>query len=342
MLPASNKGAGMNIGFPDVCLTPAPPGPPVPIPYPNFALNAVAVPFSVTVKISGVNGLNLGSEMPITQGDEAGVANATIMGPGRYVIGNLVVNVEALPAANLGLPSDGNNMNDGAGAAVVPSLVNVFFTHAGAAPEGAVDVRAIRDLYRSLAAAPEAPRVLPGGVVVLSIGAFSTGVPAHVYSAFARAGVERISALILDLSGCPGGELVSALELASDFLDEGAVLVTETDADGDETVHRARRTGPYRFPLFVLIDRRTASAAEIFAGCMKAHGRATLIGEPTYGKGSAQGLVPGARYATVAHFTLPDGAPIEGRGVLPDIEAAPEAALSAALAAAASAPPPAP
>jgi carboxyl-terminal processing protease len=340
MLPASNKGAGMNIGFPDVCLTPAPPGPPIPVPYPNMAMNAMAVPFSVTVKTSGVNALNLGSEIPLTQGDQGGVASP-IMGPGRYVIGNLVVNVEALPAANLGLPSDGNNMNDAAGVAAVPSVVNVFFTQAGAAPEGNVDVRAMRAISQSLAAAPEAERVLPGGVVLLSIPVFSTSVPAHVYSALARVGLPRVSALILDLTGCPGGELVSALELAGDFLDEGAVLVTATDADGDETVHRARGARPYRFPLFLLVDRRTASAAEVFAGAMKAHRRATLIGEPTYGKGSAQRLVLGARYATVAQLTLPDGVCIEGRGVLPDIEAAPSAALSAALAASAAVPTPA-
>jgi carboxyl-terminal processing protease len=347
MLPASNKGAGINLGFPDVCLTPAPPGPPIPIPYPNVATKAMAVPFSISVKISAVNALNLGSEIPLTDGDQAGVANVTIMGPGRYVIGNLVVVIEGLPGVMLTTPATGNNGNAPVAMVAVPSITNVFFTHAGAAPQGPVDAGALagtlRDLSRSVAAAPGAPRVLPGGVVTMAIGVFSTGLPAHVYSALQRIGVEGVSALILDLTGCPGGELVSAIELSGDFLDEGAVVVTATDGDGDEKVYRARGERPYRFPLFIVVDGRTASAAELFAGCLQAHGRAVVVGERTYGKGSAQRLVhdlggpgaphaPQAAYATVATFTLPDGQPIEGRGVRPDVEVPGGAALEAARA----------
>ncbi len=66
MLPASNKGAGMNIGFPDVCLTPAAPAP-VPVPYPNMAMNAMAAPFAATVKVSMMNALNMGSQIPCEQ-----------------------------------------------------------------------------------------------------------------------------------------------------------------------------------------------------------------------------------------------------------------------------------
>ena len=155
------------------------------------------------------------------------------------------------------------------------------------------------------------------------------------------------SALVLDLRGCPGGDLDACLAprrrlpRARERARHDARRRRRRDRPP-----RARAASPHRFPLFLLVDRGTASAAELFAGCLQAHGRAVVVGERTYGKGTAQRLVPGAgapgaRYATVATFTLPDGAPIEGRGVLPDIEAAPEAALSAALAAAASAPPPA-
>jgi carboxyl-terminal processing protease len=336
MLPASNKGAGMNIGFPDVCLTPAPPAPPIPVPYPNMALNAQAVPFAITVKVSGVNALNMGSMVPLTTGDEGGVAHATIKGPGRYTIGNMVVHVEALPGANALLPTTGNNMNDGLGAAVVPSVVNVFFTLDGAAPRPDVDVRAIRDLARAIAPAhPDAERIAEG-VLYLAIPAFSTDVPARVFTALQREGIARVAALILDLRGCPGGALVAALELAGDFLEPGAVVVTAIDGDGDETVHRARGGSPHRFPLALLVDRGTASAAEIFAGALRAHGRALVVGERTHGKGSAQrigpGLTePGARYATALAFTLPDGAPLEGRGVQPDVDVPPGEALAVAL-----------
>jgi carboxyl-terminal processing protease len=79
--------------------------------------------------------------------------------------------------------------------------------------------------------------------------------------------------------------------------------------------------------LIVLVDRHTASVAELFAGALQAHGRAVVVGERTYGKGTAQKLLPGfsdphACYATVATFTLPNGAPVEGRGICPDVEIA--------------------
>ena len=141
-----------------------------------------------------------------------------------------------------------------------------------------------------------------------------------------RWGQDRVAALILDLRGCPGGELVAALELAGDFLPEGTLLLTATDADGDDTVHRSRHDRPYGFPLVVLVDRRTASAAEIFAGTLQVHRRAVVVGERTYGKGTAQKLLPGfsqpsACYATLATLTLPNGEPVEGRGIRPDVEA---------------------
>ena len=91
MLPASNRGAGQNIGFPDVCLTPAPPAPPVPVPYPNIGMNAQALGFSPIVKVSMVNALNMGSTISMTSGDEAGAAHPTIKGQGKWTMGNPIV-----------------------------------------------------------------------------------------------------------------------------------------------------------------------------------------------------------------------------------------------------------
>jgi carboxyl-terminal processing protease len=329
-----NKGAGGNLGFPDVCFVPAPPAPPIPVPFTNEAMNAMAVPFSGTVMVSNVPALHIASEIPLTSGDEPGVGGPSIKGPGRYLLGNNVVHVDFLPAANQGLPTTGNNMNDALGLAALPSIVNVFYTHAGAPVRGAMDADAARDLARSVAPPPlSAPR-LEGGVACLSIPVFSTGVPAAVYSALRGL---ALRALVLDLRGCPGGEMIAAIELGSDFLDEGAIVVTAIDADGDETVYRARGERRYRFPLLLVVDGGTASAAEIFAGCLQAHGRAVVVGERTYGKGSAQRIVPdrdgpGAVYATVASFALPDGQPIEGRGVRPDVEVPGGDALEAARA----------
>jgi len=303
-----------------------------------MAMNATAVPFAPNVLISFVPALNMGASMPMTLGDQAGVLSP-FMGPGRYTMGNPTVMVNALPAVNLLCPTTGNNMVNGLGAVMVPSITNVFYSRAGGPPPGEVDAAAMAQLSRALAEPALAESLSPEGVAVIAVPIFSSGVPARVYSALRRFG--DVAALILDLRGCPGGEAIAAIELAGDFLDEGAIIVTATDGDGDDTVYRARREDRYRFPVLVLVDRRTASAAELFAGSLKAHRRAVIVGERTYGKGTAQELLPGfaepsAHYATVATFALPGGDPIEGRGICPDIEVSSGDALSAARAAIAS------
>jgi carboxyl-terminal processing protease len=153
---------------------------------------------------------------------------------------------------------------------------------------------------------------------------FSTGVASRIHDVIQHTGAQGARALVLDRRRCPGGDVMAAVELAGDFLGEGAILARIVDGDGDETVYRSHNEHPHAFPVALLVDRHSASAAEVFAGCMKAHGRAVVIGERTLGKGTVQTVVsrqdePGSRYATVATVALPDGEPIHGRGVEPDV-----------------------
>jgi carboxyl-terminal processing protease len=338
MLPASNRGAGMNIGFPDVCLVPAAPAP-IPTPFPNLAMNAMAAPFAVTVWISMMNALNMISSIPMTSGDEGGSASP-IKGPGRYTMGNPLVYVELMPAINLLCPTTGNNMVNPLGAVLVPSAVNVFFTLRAdeAGPGADVSDAAVAALGAAVTACDgvRGARLLDGGVGVVEIRTFVRDLSTLLHNELRRLEAGGMRALVLDLRGCPGGDLDAALALADDFLDRGALLATRLDPDGDEVPIHARQGDPYAFPLAIVVDGGTASAAELFAGCMQAHGRAVVVGERTYGKGSTQRLVPGfsspgARYETVATFVLPGGAPIEGRGVSPDVEAPAARALDAAF-----------
>ncbi len=338
MLPASNRGVGINIGFPDVCLTPIA-GVPVPIPYPNFAAHAMAAPFAATVLVAGMNGLNQGSLIPMTFGDEPGVAHPTIKGTGAFIMGNPVVMIEGLPGINLLCPTTGNNVNDGLGAVLVPDAVNVFYTYAAGdvAVPRAMDARAIAEHVAPLAATDRVEgRLLADGVGVIAVRVFSSDVPARVHAivrGFEEAG---LGALVLDLRGNVGGELEAAVALAGDFLENGSEIVTLTDADGDALTRSARGEPLYRLPLAVLIDAGTASAAELFAGCLKAHRRAVIVGSTSHGKGTAQRLLPpiegaGSVYATAATWALPGGASVDGVGVRPDVEAAHDAALTAAI-----------
>lgn len=293
MLPASNSGSGENVGFPDTCNTPVG-ATTVPIPYVNTGEHAQATATSTVVSIMGMPALNLGSSISTTSGDEAGTAHWTTKGAGAFTSGNSVVSIEGLPAITLTSPTTGNKANDGAGIVAAPGATTILFTFAGA-PE-ALDAR--------LGEVDIACCMLDGDVGLLRIAAFGSGLRARVDRAIAELTSQGMRTLAIDVRGCPGGELEAFLDLASAFLAEGALLATVVDGEGDSVEHRSRTRNPHRVPLIILVDRRTASAAELFAGCLRAHGRATLSQEHMYGKTTAHAFVRG-EYVAVARVVLP-------------------------------------
>lgn len=328
MLPANNKGLGMSAGFPDVCLSPVLGL----FPFPNFSFNAMKFPFSPNVWFSMLPALNMASFSPISLGDQLGTLHPTFMGQARHIFGNFRVLINFLPATSLLSPRLGNNFNCPLGLQVIPSLTNVFLTYnAGdgvepGRPAPALDVDAIlASLHPCASDAPVESARLGEGVGYLRIRRFSLDVPSRVHTALAALVAEGLDTLVLDLRDNPGGELTAALELAGDFLPPGSVIARALDADGDETVHRSRHDSPHRMPLWILVDRGTASAAEIFAGSLQWHGRAVIAGETTFGKGTALTLQPahGDRTTVLAAagtLVLPDGKPIQGVGIRPDVE----------------------
>lgn len=118
---------GQNLAFPDVCLTPTPGGP-VPIPYPNISMSATALPptTAMTILVDGTPALNMLSEIPISNGDEAGVnlgvVSGMIMGPTRYLMGSETLMLEGAPAVKLTSETGQNGeMMNCEGACIVPS-----------------------------------------------------------------------------------------------------------------------------------------------------------------------------------------------------------------------------
>jgi carboxyl-terminal processing protease len=99
--------------------------------------------------------------------------------------------------------------------------------------------------------------------------------------------------LVIDLRDNPGGEAQAFLELAGDFLEPGTLVATMVDGEGDETPYRSWQETPYRMPVTILVNRGTASAAELFAECLAARGRARVEGGPTYGKRVGMEVVVG-------------------------------------------------
>jgi carboxyl-terminal processing protease len=135
---------------------------------------------------------------------------------------------------------------------------------------------------------------------------------------------EGMRSLIMDLRGNPGGLLITAVEVADKFVERGVIVSTRGRNAQEDFTYSAHEAGTWRVPLVVMIDQDSASAAEIFAGAMRDHRRATIVGVRSYGKGSVQGIFPlsfsnaGLRLTT-AKFYSPKGYPYSGIGVEPDL-----------------------
>jgi len=118
---------GQNMAMPDVCLTPTPSGP-VPMPYPNISMTTTALPPTtcMTILVDGTPALNMMSEIPLSNGDEAGVnlgvVSGMIMGPTRYIMGSETLMLKGIPAVKLTSQTgqNGESMNV-VGVCIVPS-----------------------------------------------------------------------------------------------------------------------------------------------------------------------------------------------------------------------------
>ena len=132
--------------------------------------------------------------------------------------------------------------------------------------------------------------------------------------------------IILDLRRNPGGGLEATVQTADMFLDDGVIL-TEVSRDGDRSVTRAEPGGPAtEIPVVLLVGPGSASGSEVLACALRDNGRATLVGEQTFGKGSVNHLRElsdsGALYVSIARWECPGGEQIEGVGVEPDVKVA--------------------
>ncbi|MCW2254525.1 carboxyl-terminal processing protease [Providencia alcalifaciens] len=172
-------------------------------------------------------------------------------------------------------------------------------------------------------------------VAVLSIPSFYVGLTNDVKTQLQKMAKDNVSALIIDLRGNGGGALTEAVSLSGLFIPKGPVVQVRDnngqvrqDIDDDDVIY-------YKGPLVVLVDRFSASASEIFAAAMQDYGRALIVGEPTFGKGTVQQhrslsrvydqmLKPdwpslGSVQYTIQKFYRIDGGSTQRKGVTPDI-----------------------
>ncbi len=130
--------------------------------------------------------------------------------------------------------------------------------------------------------------------------------------------------LVLDLRNNPGGTLQSSVEVVDHFLNKGLIVYTEGRLKSSHAKYRASRGDLLEgMPLVVLINGGSASASEIVAGALQDHGRATLVGTTSYGKGSVQSVLPldddKALKLTTAYYFTPSGRSIHETGIDPDV-----------------------
>ncbi len=134
----------------------------------------------------------------------------------------------------------------------------------------------------------------------------------------------KVKGLILDMRNNPGGLLDEAVEAVNLFVDGGVIVSTIGRNKEDKDVKYAR-SGLARtdFPMVVLVNGSSASAAEIVAGALKDHKRALIAGQRTFGKGSVQTVIPLAEdiglKLTIARYYTPSGVSIQAKGIEPDI-----------------------
>jgi carboxyl-terminal processing protease len=166
-------------------------------------------------------------------------------------------------------------------------------------------------------------RALAGGVGLLRIDRFAVGTTAAVRTGALRLERGGADGLVLDLRGNPGGLLRQAVGVASVFLDEGQTIVALGGVHRRESIIYARGGAKVRLPLIVLVDGRSASAAEVVAAALHDHERARLVGEATFGKSLVQEVdrlgASGALKLTVATYRTPTGRDIADGGVVPDV-----------------------
>ncbi|MCE9544101.1 MAG: PDZ domain-containing protein [Planctomycetia bacterium] len=189
------------------------------------------------------------------------------------------------------------------------------------------------------------------GVGYMKLNTFQRNTSRDLDAALWNLHRQGMRSLIIDLRGNPGGLLSASVEAADRFVAQGTIVSTRGRNKLEDFDYTARQPSVWRVPLVVLIDSQSASASEIFAGAMRDHHRATIVGKRSYGKGSVQGIFPLAAAGcglrlTTAKFYSPSGRPISNVGVTPDVvvqtaarptdagltpDGAPDESLSAAL-----------
>ena len=166
--------------------------------------------------------------------------------------------------------------------------------------------------------------MLSNQVLVLKVKVFQQDTANEIKRLIEEHQNHRLKAVLIDLRNNPGGLLSSAVETADLFLNQGTIVSTKSRSEGNQQFQDLPGNEFSQLKLGVLINNRSASAAEVFTAAMKELNRATIIGDKSYGKGVVQKLFPlengAALQMTVSHYLTPNGHAIDGQGIVPNIQ----------------------
>jgi carboxyl-terminal processing protease len=229
--------------------------------------------------------------------------------------GDRILKIDGTPTKGMTVTEAASKMRGKKGQKVTLTLYRKGF-------EKARDVSIVRDLIK---VNPVRSELLEPSFGYVRLRTFNENAASDLKKAlesFEKKGALR--GLVFDMRGNPGGLLDQAVEVSSLFIDEG-VVVSTIGRNKEQIEERVARKGLARkdFPVAILVDSSTASAAEIVAGALQDHQRAVVMGQPTFGKGSVQTVIELGQEMglklTIARYFTPKGRSIQEKGVAPDI-----------------------
>ena len=160
-------------------------------------------------------------------------------------------------------------------------------------------------------------------VLVLQVKVFQQDTANEIQRIIESYPASRLKAVLFDLRNNPGGLLSAAVESADLFLNQGIIVSTKSRSEGNQQFQALPSFEFQNLKVGILINNRSASAAEVFTAALKEHGRAWVVGEKSYGKGVVQKLFPlsngAALQMTVSQYFSPSGRMIDGLGIQPHL-----------------------
>ena len=244
--------------------------------------------------------------LPDTPAEQAGI-----------FAGDIIVRIDAVSTEGMSIDEAVQHIRGEKGTEVVLTVYR----------EGEIEFKEI-SIVRDTITIPTIKTEKRGDTFIISLHSFNAISEMKMQEALREYIQSGTNKIILDVRGNPGGFLQSAVAIAGYFLPTGKVVVRESFGENaDEQIFRSQGKLLQQYTpkeMVVLINGGSASASEILAGALKAHGVATLIGETTFGKGSVQELINlpsgSSLKVTVARWLTPDGTSISEGGLDPDIE----------------------